>query len=192
LRLGWANRMHLLESALFLLDIARSYAKPAAAAAVANIGTVVAVRAFLPTFHLALLSRGGGFVIAGCVGGLLSVVEAFAAVELSGLRQEAAGMALAFLPFVLAPTAVAALSWLFSTTNWSRRSTLALVGAVAGALVASPLAPILVHYAMLLPGPSNMYVPWMLVGMPLAAGATLGCVLVRSATRSWASPHDAG
>jgi hypothetical protein len=184
--------MHLLESALFLLDIGRSYAKPAAVAAVANIGTVVAVRAFLPTFHLSLLTRGGGFVIAGCLGGLISVVEAFAVVELSGFRQEAAGMALAFLPFVLSPTAVAALSWLFATTSSSRRSTLALVGAVVGAVVASPLAPILVQYARLLPGSSNLYVPWMLVGMPLAAGATFGCVVVRSAARSWASPHDAG
>jgi hypothetical protein len=184
--------MWLLESALFLFDIGRAYAKPAAVAAVANIGTVMAVRALLPTFHLSLLTRGGRVVIAGCLGGLISVLEALAVVELSGLRQEAAGMALAFLPFVLAPTAVAALTWLFATSSSSRSSTLALVGAVVGAVVASPMAPILLEYARLLPGPSDVYVPWMLVGMPLAVGATLGCVVVRNATRSWASPHDAG
>lgn len=180
--------MHLLESARFLVDIGRSYAKPAAFAAVANIGTVVAVRALLPTFHISQLTRGVGFVIAGCLGGLISVVEAVALVELSGARQEAAGMALAFLPFVLAPTAVAALCWLFAapSTSLGSRPILALLGALVGAVLTSPVTPILfgaAGAAKLLSDPSHLYVPWMILGMPLAAGATLGCVLVRSAKR---------
>jgi hypothetical protein len=173
--------MHLLESAQFLIDIGRSYARPGAVAAVANIGTVVAVRACLPTFHLSLLTRGGVFVIAGCLGGLIAVVEALAVVELSGLMQEGAGMALLFLPFVLAPPAVAALSWLFATTSSSSRPTLALAGALVGAVLISPLVPILFGYARLLWGPSDLYISWMLLGIPLAAGATLGCVVVRRA-----------
>jgi hypothetical protein len=177
--------MHFLESARFLVDIGRSYAEPAGFAAVANIGTAVAVRVFLPTFYIFLLTRGGGLVIAGCLGGLISVGEAVAVVELSGLRQEAAGMALAFLPFVLAPTAVGALTWLFADarTTLGSRPTLALLGAVVGAVLASPLTPILFGAAELLSASSSPYVHWMLLGIPLASGATLGCVLVRSAKR---------
>jgi hypothetical protein len=80
----------LLESARFLIVVGSSYAKPAAIVAVANIGAVVAVRALLPTFYIRLLTRGGGLVIAGCLGGLVSVLEAVAVVELSGAMHEAA------------------------------------------------------------------------------------------------------
>jgi hypothetical protein len=174
----------LLESARFLIVVGSSYAKSAAIVSVANIGAVVAVRALLPTFHVSLLTRGGGFVIAGSLGGLVSVLEAVAVVELSGAIKEAAGLAQVFLPFVLAPSAVAALVWLFATpsTNLSKRSALALLGAIAGAALTSPLTPFL--FEMAKPrSDSSLYVPWMILGLPLAAGATLGCILVRGAKR---------
>jgi hypothetical protein len=60
----------LLELARFLIVVGGSYAKPAAIVAVANIGAVVAVRALLPTFHIRLLTRGGGFVSISAFSGL--------------------------------------------------------------------------------------------------------------------------
>src|SRR6185369_9428562 len=93
--------------------LVRGYRVPALLGSAMNILLGVAVRSALPRRVLGLAARVSAYALAGLAGGLTAAAEAFAVVEMLDWQQEAAGLALVFLPFLLAPTTVATLVWLF-------------------------------------------------------------------------------
>jgi hypothetical protein len=67
--------------------------------------------------YLAHARRIAVCVVAGVLGGLVAVAQSLVFVEVSGLWKEAAGFALLFVPVFLAPTAVAASTWVLDNSS---------------------------------------------------------------------------
>ena len=178
-----------------LVDIARAYPEPAMLASVVNIAIAIALRPAFPRRVLGRPVRIGAYLLAGLFGGLIAVAETFLAIEMFDFRQEAGGLALVFLPPLLAPTTVATLAWLFgdSVSGRSKRPAWALVGAIAGALTITWLLvsvferPVVGALLKAMPETLSPFKAWSLLrsmallGLPIAAGAAVGHTVARGA-----------
>jgi hypothetical protein len=171
------------------LTILQAYAGIAALGSIANIAAAVTFRLAFSRRAPGLSSRAVGCLLAGALGGPTAVAESLAAVEVLGFWKEAAGFALLVLPLLLAPTAIAGLTWMLdnSSSGGVRRSGWALLGAVAGA---AGTAPLLLYCLEQLPDLSralwgdrifelSRFAYWSLLGLPVALAATLGSALAR-------------
>jgi hypothetical protein len=169
-----------------LLAFLPAYAGPAAVGSVANVALAVVFRLVLSRRAPRLRSRVAVCLFAGVLGGLIALTEALVFVEMRGLQKEPAGFALFFLPVFLAPTAVAALTWVLGDSTFAHgwRSGWALVGAVAGAAASTPALISAIHLTNLswalwssVPWELSSFVYWSLFGLPVALAATFGSLL---------------
>ena len=176
-----------------LVDLARAYPGPATLASIANTVIAIALRSAFPRRVLRQPVRVVAYLLAGLFGGLVAVAETLLAIEMLDFRQEAAGLALLFLPLLLAPTTVATLAWLFgdAVSGRSKRPAWALVGAIAGALTMTSLLvsvferPLVRALVESMPQTLSPFTAWSLLGvwsllgLPIAAGAAVGHTVAR-------------
>jgi hypothetical protein len=168
----------------FVFAFLSAYAGPALVGSITNIAVAIAFRLALSREIPGFRSRIVVCVVAGVLGGLIAVAESLVFVEVSGLWKEAAGFALLFVPVFLAPTAVAASTWVLdgSSSGHGGRSGWALLGAVAGAAIAATGLFFSLEHATRLsralwgsvPFELSRFAYWSLVGMPLAVAAMIG------------------
>ena len=177
------------------LSVFQAYAGPAVVGSIANISGAIAFRLVLSSRAPGLQSRTFGSLLAGLLGGSLAIAESHVVVAVLDLRSEAAGLAFLFLPMLLAPTAVAALTWVLDDSSFDRgmRSGWTLVGAVAGAAGSASLVP---YYMELLPGlPRALlgsavalellrFASGAVLGLPIALAATIGSAIADRVSRA--------
>jgi hypothetical protein len=185
--------MKTLDPLRSLVELANSYRVPAGIAAAVNIALAIGVYSAFPRRAAGSAARVGAFVLAGLLGGPMAVAETLIAIAIFDFRQEAAGLALAFLPVLLVPTTVAALVWLFgdSLAGGSRRPALTLLGALIGTTTMAPLLivalehspPLMRELSRLLSEDVAPFVWYAFLALPVAAGAACGSTVLRRASR---------